>query len=240
MTYDVSAVRNQLVTAGYRILHNRGKVPVIDQYNVPAKVEALLKPRKGSVGDSFARRFPQATSTGLLICDGLVVLDIDVDDEVMVRNALGEIDQIAPEVGDRAPTRYGGGEHKIALFCRLNGEPFRRLATHRYSKPGVDGDHMIEVLGGKLTASGNYSRQFGIYGPHSFDDAGNVICTYDWDESRPALHTVRLVDLPMISVSQINAILQRFEQMAEAAGWKRGEAPAGEGNAEVFDSIKHV
>ena len=62
--------------------------------------------REANKAERWERRFPDALSTGLLICDRVGVIDIDVDDEAAVLWILDRLQQIAPWVHDKAPIRY--------------------------------------------------------------------------------------------------------------------------------------
>lgn len=163
--------------------------------------------------------------------DGLVVIDIDVDDQEMVSILL---EGLPDDVMRRAPTRYGAGE-KCAVFCRLAAgeEPFVRLASRAF------GAHRVEVFGGKKLRNGNVSRQFGIYGPHSYNDDGTVAREYTWadpESGLPALHEIDACDLPEITVAQVHALIDRFEQTAHQLGWQVTEsAPPPEAGEVAYD-----
>src|SRR6187397_907150 len=105
----LTSLRVQLVRRGYQIMPNRGKIPAIGHgWNERDFFERELQDSsRGTVEDkvaSWERRFPDATSTGLLIRDGLVMVDFDVDDEAVVGAMIGHLGRIAPEVATRGPT----------------------------------------------------------------------------------------------------------------------------------------
>jgi hypothetical protein len=228
---DLKTLRTQLISRGYRILPNRGKVPIVKSWNSPAFIASELSDSgKGSAAQKVAqweKRFPDALSTGLLIMDGQVVIDVDVDDREMVSILL---EGLPEDVMNRAPTRYGKGE-KCAVFCRLaaDEEPFVRLASRAF------GAHRVEVFGGKRLRNSNISRQFGIYGPHSYNDDGTVALEYTWAEGVPALHETSAVDLPEITVAQVHALIDRFEQTARELGWQETVGPATEAATAAYD-----
>jgi hypothetical protein len=228
MTHDVSHLRNQLLANGYKILPNRGKIPALPGWNAPEFIARELRDGpKGTAAQrvaSWSKRFPDAPSTGLLICDGLVAVDIDVDDEIVC-------DTVLFMLPDNAPVRFRDGSFKAAVFCRLDpaDQPFVRIASPRY-----DG-HCVEMFGGKRLNSGNVSRQFGIYGPHSFHDDGSVEASYQWAEGVPALHQIAAHELPIVTMRQLHGIIDAFERQAEVSGWQREARPATDGGRAVYD-----
>jgi hypothetical protein len=232
--YDLASLRAQLVTQGYKIIPNRGKVPQLPGWNAPGYVERQLT--DGLKGTAAGRvkdwtwRFPEALSTGLLICDDLVVIDIDVDDDALVTQLLARINEIAPDVDANAPTRFGGGEFKLALFCRLGSAdaPFTRLTSRRY------GEHCVEIFGSARLRGDKVGRQFGIYGPHSYTADGQVKATYLWSCDQPALHEVAAADLPVITRAQCAEIVDAFDTIATAVGLVAEKAPSETGTA-IYD-----
>jgi len=207
---SLSELRTQLLALGYTIIPNRGKVPALKDWNGDAFIREQMPARV----ISWERRFPDAPSTGLLVTGRAVVLDLDIDDATMVDVMLARLETIAPQVAAIAPTRYGGGD-KVALFCQLaKGEdPFTRIASRRY------GGHCLEVFGGKPLRSGKVGRQFGIYGPHSFNDDGSVAREYVWAEGVPDLASIGAGLLPAITVAQVRALVDEFERIAQLSGW---------------------
>ena len=221
---ELSQLRLQLVSQGYQILPNRGKVPVMHGWNRPETIA-----REANKAERWERRFPDALSTGLLICDGIGVIDIDVDDEAAVLWILDRLRQIAPWVHDKAPVRFGGGKHKIALFCRIEGELFVRLASRRY----LNG-YCVEIFGGARLSGNRVSRQFGIFGPHSYNGS-DVAIEYRWARDEPELHEVAAADLPVLTRDQANELINSFDQLAAMQGWRVDHgAPLGTGSV-VYD-----
>jgi len=221
MTSSLSALRAQLHALGYHVIPNIGKVPAVKGWNTPDFVlRELTDGPRGSVADMMARwprRWPQALSTGVRQ-DDMVVLDLDVDD-ALADDVMSAIADIAPEVHARAPTRYGASKYKRALFCRLadGEEAFRRLASHKYGEDG----HCVEIFGGGRLKGDRCSRQFGIYGPHSYAADGSVAAHYWWDQAVPALHEIPHANLPRITRKQAAAIADAFDVLAGEAGWVR-------------------
>jgi hypothetical protein len=219
-------LRLQLLARGYAVLPCRGKVPAIHGWSdvdyVASQISDGPRGTRAARVESWERRFSRAVTTGVRVENGLVVIDIDVNDAQMVLEIISAIETIAPEVWSRAPTRFGGGD-KVAMFCRLDGEAFTRVpqTTRKYRRPEDDDSkyHAIEIFGGKPSRYGSCSRQFAVYGPRSYADAGEVESEYRWDPDLPALHDVELTDLPLLSKDQAYAIVAAFEKLAGLHGW---------------------
>ena len=213
---DLNGLRKQLLLNGYKIIPNKYKEPAAKGWNRPDFIVREMTPERV---ESWSVRFV-APTTGLLICDGLCVVDIDVDNP-LAEDLLFEIERIAPQLA-AAPMRFGGGQHKVALFCRTE-DVFVREASRKYN------GHAVEIFGGARLKSGNISRQFGIYGPHSEG------INYAWAAEVPDLTAIRAENLPLLSREQALAICGEFERLAEAAGWKAEEKPKTETSSVVYD-----
>ena len=163
----------------------------------------------------------------------------------MVEALLDAIRKLAPDIADRAPMRFGAVP-RVALFARApdNEEPmklfnpagdlidvrkttFNRNDSYRYRRPGEAEDaptHAVDIFGGEPTKAGKCSRQFGVYGPHSYNDDGTVAREYGWAADRPALHEIDLADLPTLSYATACKIIDAFEALAEGGGLDAGRA----------------
>ena len=215
-------IRKQLLGNGYRILPNRYKVPVLAGWNAPDYLASSRKyPSETAIVESWERRFPEAKTTGVRLEGGLGAVDCDVDDPLMDALLLA-IQAIVPDVHAKAPTRYGSSQWKLALFVRIVGEPFVRLASHKWN------GHQVEIFGG-ASIKGKVSRQFGIYGPHSEG------ADYIWAEGVPALHDVAPGDLPALTREQAGQICDAFDRLAAAAGWEREIGPDTDAAEQVYD-----
>src|SRR6478735_2620302 len=176
MTDKTNAIRLQLVKNDYAIIPTHGKVPAVKGWNAADwAARQLTSTAKGSIEHKLERwwaRFPGAWSTGVRIERGLVAVDVDVDDEGAAKAIFQAVERIVPDVAARAPCRFGGGQWKLAMFCRLSGEDFVRVGSHKYHRPGEGKDkyHHVEIYGGRTTRSGFCSRQFAVYGPRSYAD----------------------------------------------------------------------
>ena len=127
---DLTEIRKQLFTRGYKILPNRGKAPVIKGWSDPDYLaRELTDSSKGTVPEKIERwpgRFPDALSTGVCLWNKLRVIDIDISDADMVEALLDAIREFAPDIANRAPMRFGAVP-KVALFVRApdNEEPIK-------------------------------------------------------------------------------------------------------------------
>jgi hypothetical protein len=233
MSSNLTSLRVQLHALGYNILPNIGKVPAIKGWNTPEYLtRELLSDAAVDKIPRWPLRWPGAETTGVRL-DDLVVIDIDVDD-MLAAIVMDAIADIAPGVFAAAPCRFGASSWKRALFCRLadGEEPFRRLASHKYE----EASHCVEVFGGGRLKGDKCSRQFGIYGPHSYNADGSVAAEYRWDDVVPALREIPHADLPRITRAQCAAIADAFDTLATEAGWSR-QVPVRDGltGARIYD-----
>ena len=177
---DLTEIRKQLFTRGYKILPNRGKAPVIKGWSDPDYLaRELTDSSKGTVLEKIERwpgRFPDALSTGVWLWDKLRVIDIDVSDATMVEALLDAIRKLAPEIADRAPMRFGATP-RVALFVRApdHEEPkscsTRRAISSMWGRRRSTGyevlaiavpaegedapTHAIDIFGGEPTKRAN-------------------------------------------------------------------------------------
>jgi hypothetical protein len=240
---DLTAHRLQLLASGYRIIPTRGKRPLLKGWNTPGylKQELTDNAKRTAVArvTKWPRLYPHLGSTGIRLEIGTGAVDLDVD-HPLADAVMAEIELIAPEVFATAPTRFGGGMHKRALFVRIEdgGEPFVRIASHRYHAPGnAAHDHCVEIFGGQPASTGNCSRHMGVDGPHSYaEDEVTVAAQYRWDPAVPALWQVPVAGLPVLTRAQAGAIADAFDRLATEAGWQRlvAREPSEAGTA-VYD-----
>ncbi len=225
-------IRLQLAAHGYAIIPNRGKLPAIAGWNATDYLATQLQfSTKGTTADKISRwprRFPDAVSTGVRLENGLGSIDCDVDDP-LADAWFEEIRSIAPEVAQRAPMRFGGGQRKFALFCQIEGEQWVRIASRRYN------GHCVEIFGGKPLRSGKCSRQFGIYGAHSFNEDGSVAREYEWADDVPHLAMLPVADQPRLTIKQAYALVDAFEQLARNAGWEAEKTPNTTASGAIYD-----
>jgi hypothetical protein len=197
-------LRRQLLANGYTPLPNVGKACFMKQWPSLVVDEGALA--------TWDRRHKRFADTGLRVENGLAVIDLDINHEV--------IEHVAAAIEDRFPAlldglvRYGKGS-KEAWFVRTD-EPFTRLHTRRWLAPGADlerdGAQVVEIFGGSSP------RQFGAFGAHTRGDDGSVVVAYEWaaDQS-PA--TVRLSDLPELTKADFIAIVDLAEAVLQQHGF---------------------
>lgn len=217
-TYSVADLRTQLVANGYSPLPNVGKACYLPDW---PKVEITPE-----VIARWSRRHARFQDTGLRVENGLAVIDLDINDEAGARAVAEAIEAAFPQLL-QALVRYGKG-YKEAWFCRTS-EPFGRIHTFRFWAPGLnDPDvheaHCVEIFGGGAP------RQFGAFGAHTRDKAGDVVVAYEWADGSPL--NVALADLPelikadFLKISEIAARTLRslgFEQVTRSTS---GESEA--------------
>jgi hypothetical protein len=230
----------QLLQNGYMPIPNKGKFPVLKGWNLSGYADKEIRQNpKGTPSHmikSWDWRLPYAVSTGGRL-DDFGAADFDINDKAATEHLTDWLAREVPDVAARAPTRFGGGEYKMALFMRFTGEPFVRLGSRKYHKPDEPPEHYhhVEVFGGKPTKEGKCSRQFALYGPRSYAADGSVESEYVWDESIPTLAEVPLADLPVMTRDQALALLDTFEAWAEANGWIVIQEDDDEGDGESSD-----
>ena len=221
-----TALRLQLLALGYEPIPNVGKVPALSGWNAPdyLKRELTKYGNAHEIIQSWERRFPQALSTGVRLTKRLGSIDADIDEERLADAFWDCLEQVAPDVAERAPRRFGGGTHKVALFVQVEGEQWVRLSSRSY------GGHRVEIFGGALLPSGRASRQFGVAGPHSEGT------TYLFAEGVPALDVTSLHDLVRLTRAQAAALIDAFDAAAVRLGFAADERHDETGTAEeAFD-----
>jgi hypothetical protein len=217
-------LRLQLLANGFTPLPNLGKTCYLKDWPRVEVTETEIA--------RWGRRHKRFTSTGVRIEGGLAAIDFDIDDEIMDVIAERVFDRV-PVLADESaplPVRRGKG-FKEAWFVRT-AEPFKRVYSHAWIKPGGavdDPAHRVEIFGG------GSAREFGAFGAHSFDDEGNTLVEYRWrDES---LLDLSLDDLPELSRADFVAICDIVSFTLEEAGWQLvTRSTQGEGDPDhVFD-----
>lgn len=173
----------------------------------------------------WERKHKRFADTGIRVQDGLAVIDIDINDQI--------IDEVAHALEEKEPSlsraliRYGKG-FKEAWFVRCD-EPFGRIHTRRWLAPGADldkdGTHVVEIFGGASP------RFFGSAGAHTREPDGSIAVAYEWADGQSPL-TVPLAELPEFTKAQLFAVVDTSERIMEAKGWtavaktQKGESEA--------------
>lgn len=223
--------RMKLLEQGYSPIPNYDKTTFLKGWpRVEITPEAI---------DEWSRRHGRWLATGLRIENGLVAVDLDVDDASMVERLADIVQNIVPELADeRVPwLERSSGRAKVAWFFRTD-EAFGRLHTRRWLRPGETADthatQFVEIFGGAS------ARQFGAFGPHTRLDNGEVTRWYAWRDLSPL--DVKLASLPIITKKQLADFCDAAEREFQAAGWSpvllstRGEN-AGERIYDLVDDM---
>ena len=225
-------IAKQLLALGYQLTPNKGKQCLVKHWNKPS---FLADGPKGTFAERWPARFGGYPTIGVRVDRGLTMIDLDVDDPI-VEALLEEIMTIAPDVHARAPTRYGGGTHKMALIARTDAksdEVKKPIRSHRWRRPedGPEQHHIVEIF---LSAADEdiCRRQFGAYGAHT---PGKI--DYLWSEDIPALHLVTPAGLPLLTPKAAYAICDAFDRLAAAAGWVQLSTDKTSGNAAFLFTI---
>ena len=227
-TYSVLDLRTQLVANGYSPLPNVGKACYLEGWpKVEITPEVLAR---------WSRRHSRFQDTGLRVENGLAVIDLDINDEAGAAAVAKAIEGEFPALLS-ALVRYGKG-FKEAWFCRT-AEPFGRIHTFRFWAPGLnDPDvheaHCVEIFGG------GSPRQFGAFGAHTRDKAGDVVVAYEWagsDVMSPA--NIPLENLPELSKADFFRIAEIAETTLRKLGFEQvTRSTSGESEAtRVYDLV---
>jgi hypothetical protein len=210
----------QLLRNGYVPIPNRDKHCYLPKWSTiyVDEAQAQLWTRQ--------MRWP---AIGLRVEPPLLVIDFDIPD----RDILNALEGITPSVVFDGLERIGNAP-KTAFFMRLaldrDEEPFHRFKTRRYLSGTTA--FAVEAFGG-----GGGGKQIGSFGPHSHDDAGNVLKTYQWvGERSPA--NVPIDDLPEISRKDVIAFIDEADALL--AAWPGLKVDAlSKGGEKFFNHHEH-
>lgn len=201
-----TAIRRALLAGGYVPLANVDKMCVLKGWPALAVDAKQI--------DEWADLY-RYKATGVRVDGSLVVLDFDIDDADMLDAIWDALPEDLADLLDRAPMRFGGGD-KFALFLRRaagDGGCFGRMVSQAYAPVGDERLMRVEVF------DAGAPRQFGVYGPHSFDEDGGVAAWYRWADGR-GLADVEVDGLPEITVAQIEAVLDVASRAMLDGGWE--------------------
>lgn len=151
----IQSLRARLFDAGYRPIpvyaHDAdhpspGKAPLGKAWQTEAR-----QPTPFCVTH---RVVPHAPNTGVL-CDGLRVVDVDIDDP----ERAGRVKALAVQMLGDAPLRWRGNSPKVLLVYRAaTGEPLKQRIVGAGHEKAPGKSNLIEVLG--------FGQQFVAYGIH--------------------------------------------------------------------------
>lgn len=230
MDTSIEQLRLQLLANGYSPIRNRDKRCFMPGWPSVEITEAEIK--------SWSRKHSRDAATGLRVENGLAVIDIDIDDQVIVDQLANRILDICPQLErEDVPllVRKGKG-FKEAWFVRTT-EMFSRIHSRAWLRPGAmpdDPSHRVEVFGGAV------ARQFGAFGPHTVGDDGLVAIRYSWTGASPA--DTPQSELPALTKAQFFAICDAAEELLAAAGWSLVEkSTKGENDVDrVYDLTEEM
>ncbi len=140
---------------------------------------------EGSSSNQLLNPSNEYLNTGLL-CSGLRVIDVDVEDEKLAH----KIEEIAQRIiGSLGPKRYRDNSNKFAIVYRAkSGKPKKRL----------NGNRKVEVLGD--------GQQLIVDGLHPSD------FPYVWPNDRSLENTSR-DDIPVVTEEQISKFLEACDMI---------------------------
>lgn len=216
--HEIEALRLAVLANGYTPIRNFDKRTFMKDWPKARIDEQEIR--------SWSRRFSRHTATGLRIENGLAAIDFDVDDSAAMEAIVDAVLEKHPEL-ETSLLRWGKGA-KEAWFLRCE-EPFTRLHTRAFIKPGTTADdatYRVEIFGGASP------RQFGAFGPHTVTEDGEVLVSYEWaDDQSPA--TVPLEALVEVPKAVMWSVIDVAETVLLQNGWliheksTRGESAAG-------------
>lgn len=211
-TAEQTAIRRALLANGYTPLANLDKRCMLKDWPLLQVDDALI--------DDWARS-RRWQATGMRLDNGLVLIDVDVNDKRMIDILHAAMCEVCPGL-EAALVRYGNGAKEAWLVrLRPGDKPFARIASTAHVRPGEDADHPDAVLGvHRVEIFGNNARQMGAFGVHSTDDNGEVKVRYRWMEDEGP-DKVPLSELPLVSYDELKAAYLAANAVFVAQGWPR-------------------
>ena len=189
----------QLLANGYVPIPNRDKACMLPKWPIIDVNEAQCR--------QWTRqsRWP---AIGLRVEPPLLVIDFDIPDAGILK----ALEDITPSVVFDGLERIGNAP-KTAFYLRMvGGEVFHKLSTHRYMFQGqTKPTFAVEAFAG-----GGGGKQMGSFGPHSHDDAGNVLKIYQWVGGRAPANRPR-DQFAAIAREELSAFLDEVDRVL--ASW---------------------
>lgn len=165
--------------------------------------------------------------------DGLVGLDVDIDDAEAFEDFENRIPDELWERLKAAPRRRGGGVKEMWLVRLREGESSRhhKETTGKWGDPSSsedDSDHKLEIWAQE-------SKLLALYGARMVERR-EVVDEYSWVDGRGP-DTVALEDLPEVGVEDFDVLLRCAVEAMQARGWDRLDVaePKGDAADRVFD-----
>jgi hypothetical protein len=198
-------IRRKMLASGYTPLANKEKACVLKGWTSIEVTEAVI--------DEWDEQLAYQT-TGLRIDPPLCVVDVDIDDERIVRRLWDwAADEWGEDWADLVLIRRGSGVKEAWLF--KVDEPFHVPPGPKFVRPDEDpaaedvDAHKVELFGGGA------GRQIGAYGVHT---PGKI--DYGWeDDAGPA--KVPRGRLPTLGKEDVFEIYAAYTEILEAEGWHR-------------------
>jgi hypothetical protein len=206
-TSSITETRLQLLRNGYTPLRNRAKAPLSFGWQALDVDERQIKLWERS------RSEEPSETTGLRLDNGLMVIDIDVDDEATVAAINNIIFDNVPDLYDDNLLIRGGRGHREAWWFRVDPDNKPLVGnTTKYTSP--DGDtHSVDFY------TGVAKRQFGAFGVHSYNEDGSVARMYHWPELSPL--DVPFDKIPILTAEQLTNIRDEAETvLRNREGWE--------------------
>ena len=152
-------------------------------------------------------------STGMKIDGDLAVIDADIREKAMIDALIDALDARYPDLFVHGLVRHAS-EVKQAWFVRTP-KPFQKICSRKWTRgdpddPKSETQH-VECFSSRTT------RQFGVHGPHSYDDRDRIVSVYQFvDGASPA--TIPRSKLPILPKAAFMAACNLFEEIAQDAG----------------------
>ena len=143
---------------------------------------------------------------------GLVMLDMDIDDEEAMAAVEAAIPEALWEKLSRCPVRRGSGAKEAWLARAADGESMHYRTASQGWDSGDGKAHRLEVFG-------RASRICMAHGAHTVSDNGRVLVEYSWAGDRGP-HNVPLSDLPPITDQDVLTLCQTVNETLAGLGWK--------------------
>lgn len=205
LSNSVTNLRLQLLANGYTPLPNRDKICYLP--NWPRVEVTPERIQEWAQLDRFQ-------ATGLRVGGGLVAIDPDVLRKDLVDALAAEATKhFGSDFFNRALVRGRDGSNKEMWLARMDPEQCKvGLDYRRWVDPSEP------LITQQVEVFYQAGRQVGAFGPHSYDDRGQILHSYGWyDDLSP--EKVKFKQLPLIKRAAIVAFLADCDAVFERAGF---------------------
>jgi hypothetical protein len=222
---EQTEVRRALLRNGYSPFPCEGKNGQLTGWPSIVATEALI--------DDWAEQKRWVSTAVHAGRDGLVGLDVDIDDAAVLEAFERRIPEDLWKRLESAPRRLGGGVKEMWLVRLRDGEAARqfKMTTGKWGDPAADEDETDH----KLEIWAQEPKLLALFGARTVSGR-KVVDEYSWVDGRGP-DTIALGDLPEVGVDDLDVLLRCAVEAMQAAGWDRLdiEAPEGDGSERVFD-----